>query len=108
MSKIDPQELEWFGQEFQAKITPSQRSVKRMTRHYESLTEPYTWHVETEQCYDVTLSETDLSNLINLLTTAHKHEELQKRFPGIREAWMNYMAVVSLTAYEYDWRNNPL
>lgn len=105
MSKIDNDDLVWFTEEFNARISANRTMVAKI--------DPTGWQlgrpddspiVLTEQGYEITLGESDLNTLVHILKTASKHEELQKRSPLIREAWMNYMTMVLLTSDEYNWK----
>jgi len=100
MAQIYSRELDWFTQEFNASVQVYQQQQVRMD---ESTLEIM---VKPEQLYDITISETDFQTILHQLQAAYKHDELQKRFPGIREAWTNYMTVISLTAWEYDQENH--
>ena len=105
MTKIESQDLNWFSNEFQASISAGKQTVVRTADSYNLPTDSSDLNkFHTEICYDITLSASDLNALLHIVKTAHKHEELQKRFPGIKEAWMNYMTMVSLTAHEYNWK----
>jgi hypothetical protein len=112
MAQIYSRELDWFTQEFNASVKGYQQLVSLhestlppmvKTEQLYDITIPM---VKTEQLYDITISETDFQTILHQLHAAYKHDELQKRFPGIREAWTNYMTVVSLTAWEYDQENH--
>lgn len=95
-------EYTWFEQEWHARIN----HVRMQTKH--SMDAQSYWHtpyadypehvqVERVPIMKVEIEEPDLMAMIKQLREAHAHAEVQKRYPQLREAYMNYLSQVYLT-----------
>jgi hypothetical protein len=92
----------WFEQEWQA--TVNQVRIQRHTKisplsyMFDSHFKPDTAiEVEHVPIMKVEMSEPDLLAMIRDLKTAKSHAEVQRRYPQLREAYMNYLSQVYLT-----------
>lgn len=98
-------DLNWFCKEYRANIHQDQRRVAY--RDFESL-----WYrpmdsidatslVRTETAYTITVSERDLAHLVSVVKEQHHHQQMRRRYPGIDQAWQNYLATVYLTGERF-------
>jgi hypothetical protein len=92
----------WFEHEWQA--TVNQVRIQRHTKlDYTTWWNKFpadakdTIEVEHVPIMKVEIAEHDLISMIRDLKHHKAHEEVQKRYPQLREAYMNYLSQVYLT-----------
>lgn len=93
---------DWFEQEWQASI----RQVRIQRAHkiappFWGTTHNMGWsdavEVDHVPIMQIEIAEPDLTALIRDLKDHKAHAEIQKRYPQLREAYMNYLTQVYLT-----------
>ena len=91
MTQLSIQDLEWFSKHFFVDI-----------RKQYLFMIPQGENQELEPSFDISIPATQLGEIVDILKNSYIHDQLQQQFPGIREAWLNYMTVVSLTAHDHE------
>ncbi len=92
----------WFEHEWQATVNQVriQRQTK-MTPLIPFFAQKHNWEqsveVEHVPIMKVEMSEPDLISMIRELKDHKAHAEVQRRYPQLREAYMNYLSQVYLT-----------
>jgi hypothetical protein len=103
---LDNQDLEWLSTHFHIDI----RDTNKFQEWHESqgylpssmLEHPI--EIRRSKIYNLEIRDIDLAYLIRVIKDYAKHEHLQKTYPGVREAWMNYIMTVHMT---YDMIHSP-
>jgi hypothetical protein len=96
---LDNQDLEWLSTHFHIDI----RDTNKFQEWHESqgylpssmLEHPI--EIRRSKIYNLEIRDIDLAYLIRVIKDYAKHEHLQKTYPGVREAWMNYIMTVHMT-----------
>ena len=92
----------WFEQEWQARVSQlriqSKHKIAPLSAFYSQDTNwDSTVEVEHVPIMKVEISEPDLIAMIRDLKDHKAHTEVQRRYPQLREAYMNYLSQVYLT-----------
>jgi hypothetical protein len=98
----------WFEREWQSTVSSSsvriQRSHKIPIPTWGSVSTSLMWEdtiqVEHVPIMKIEIAEPDLVSMIRELKDHKAHAEVQKRYPHLREAYMNYLSQVYLTVDE--------
>lgn len=85
---MDTNDIQWLCNYLHADIQQS---------HTKTFFSVYTQAADDYPAYTLQVREDDLQYLIRVLKDHTRHEHLQKTYPGIREAWMNYIMTVHMT-----------
>lgn len=103
---MDVENLQWLGQNYQVNINLAKTKLRYYSEVASSvygsgLTSPTNTvaeQIHSEKVFQLEIGERDLAQIIHVLQKADTHALLQNRYPGIREAYMNYMTTIMLTA----------
>lgn len=92
----------WFEHEWQAQVSQVRVQTKRKIAPLPSFySQDINWdstvEVEHVPIMKVEIAEPDLIALIRDLKHHKAHTEVQRRYPQLREAYMNYLSQVYLT-----------
>ena len=96
---LDNQDLEWLSNHLHTDI----RDTNKFQEWYESqgylpssmLEHPI--EIRRSKIYNLEIRDIDLAYLIKIMKDHDQHERLQKTYPGVKEAWMNYIMMVHMT-----------
>lgn len=105
MNHLDNLDIEWLQNEFNVKY-----SGNNVESYIDSITKyniDPDFGISVPQCdvkqrtvHHLRIPSDKLAEIIQILKKEQQHLTLQERFPNIKEAWYNYMCMVTLTAYD--------
>lgn len=97
------QDIDKFVQNWHAKVTETTERRMRVGelvnpfRDYNVFDNPYTVTTYQEPVMRIELPQKQFDQLISMANQQEWHEEAQRRYPHLREAYINYLSQVYLT-----------
>lgn len=101
LSKRYNRNLQMFEQHWQARVdSDGYAQTRQMSNWYQPdmLFDDAAALSHKEPMVCVKMSESSLHEMCGVLAEHHKHDQLQARYPQLREAYVSYLSMLHLTA----------
>jgi hypothetical protein len=99
--RVTGEDLQWFTQHYHVDVHGSNayryRTSNPVNANNTLIGFP-ALDIEKDRVFKLEIGEQELIEIISILQKADTHLLLQNRYPGIREAYMNYITTIMLTA----------